>query len=239
MGANGFPRCKQIMVKQFETRTEASRAAAENIADRLARRLVAQGKASLVVSGGTTPVECFATLAGMPLNWANVHVVPSDERWVPPDHAESNERLIRDTLMSGEASAASLLPLYSASTDINERCARLNEELLRIPFPFAVSLLGMGEDGHFASLFPDAGNLEDGLEVDSRTLCLPVKTAASEHERVSLTLAALSRSDAIILLIFGDAKLAVLEEARRKENGLPVSRLLRQKRAPVKVFWAP
>jgi 6-phosphogluconolactonase len=227
------------MEKQFENRVEASRAAAEHIAERLMRRLAAQGKASLVVSGGTTPVDCFAALAGMPLDWANVHIVPSDERWVPPDHVDSNEKLVRDTLMTGEASAASLLPLYSASTDISEHCARLNEDLLQIPFPFAVSLLGMGEDGHFASLFPDAENLDEGLEVDSRTLCLPIQTTGSEHWRVSLTLAALSRSDEIILLIFGDAKLAVLEEARRQENGLPVSRLLRQKRAPVRVFWAP
>ena len=227
------------MEHQFDTRAEASRAAAEHIADRLNHRLAAQGKASLVVSGGTTPVECFMALSGMPLDWANVHVVPSDKRWVPPDHEDSNEQLVRDTLLTGEAGAASLLSLYSPSADINEHCAHLNEELRRIPFPFAVSLLGMGEDGHFASLFPDAANLENGLEVDSQTLCLTVRTAASEHERVSLTLAALSRSDEIILLIFGDTKLAVLEQARQKENGLPVSRLLRQKRAPVNVFWAP
>ena len=228
-----------MMQERFDTRSDASRAAAERIAEALTRRLDGQGRASLVVSGGTTPVECFAALAGMPLDWANVHVVPSDERWVPPDHADSNERLVRETLLAGEARAASVLPLYASDVDIENRCASLDEGLLRIPFPFAISLLGMGEDGHFASLFPDAENLEDGLQADSSTLCLPVRTTASEHERVSLTLAALSRSDEIILLIFGDPKLAVLEQARNKENGLPVSRLLRQKRAPVTVYWAP
>ena len=224
---------------KFKTRQDASNAAAGLIAAALHRRLNAQGKASLVASGGTTPVGCFEALAGTPLDWANVHVVPSDERWVRPDHPDSNEKLVRESLLTGEVSAATLLPMYAQDVGIEEQCAILNESLLRIPFPFAVSLLGMGEDGHFASLFPDADNLEDGLEADSRTLCLPIRTAASEHERVSLTLAALSRSDEIVLLIFGDAKLTVLEAAMKKENGLPVSRLLRQKRAPVHIYWAP
>jgi 6-phosphogluconolactonase len=100
-------------------------------------------------------------------------------------------------------------------------------------------LLGMGEDGHFASLFPDADNLQEGLDVDSPQLCIPVHTAASPHPRASLTLSALSRADEIILLIFGDAKRDVYEAASKSTNGSPVSHLLRQKRAPVHVYWAP
>jgi 6-phosphogluconolactonase len=97
----------------------------------------------------------------------------------------------------------------------------------------------MGEDGHFASLFPDAENLEQGLDTDGIQLCLPVNTAASPHPRISLTLAALSRSDAIVLLFFGAAKREVYEQAKADSNGYPVSRLLLQKRAPVHVYWAP
>lgn len=227
------------MEKLFDTRADASRAAASRIAELLTRRLDAQGEASLVASGGTTPVECFASLANAPLDWAQVHVVPSDERWVPPDHEDSNERLLRESLLRGAASDVTLLAMYAAGTDVAGRCESLNGELLRLPFPFAVSLLGMGEDGHFASLFADADNLEDGLQPDSQTLCLPVTTAASEHERISLTLAALSRSDEILLLMFGDTKFAVYEAAKHAASRLPVSRLLKQKRAPVVVYWAP
>ncbi len=97
----------------------------------------------------------------------------------------------------------------------------------------------MGEDGHFASLFPDAANLEEGLDVDSSELCIPVHTAASPHPRVSLTLSALSRSDEILLLLFGDRKREVYEAAKQTANGYPVFHLLRQKRAPVYVYWAP
>jgi 6-phosphogluconolactonase len=223
----------------FETREQASIAAAQRIGEALDRRLEGQGEASLVVSGGTSPAGVFAELAKTALPWSGVHVILSDERWVPPDHEDSNEKLVRETLLAGEARGATLLPVFRQGATIEERCSEINEELLLAPFPFACALLGMGEDGHFASLFPDAENLQEGLDVDSRQLCIPVQTAASPHPRVSLTLSALSRSDEIVLLIFGDAKRDVYEAARISTNGSPVSHLLRQKRAPVHVCWAP
>ena len=223
----------------FDSREQASDAAAERIAAALVRRLDAQGKASIVVSGGTSPAGVFAELAQTGLAWPGVHIVLSDERWVPPDHEDSNERLVRETLLKGAAHDAKLLPVYRQGATIEERCAEINEELRQAPFPFACALLGMGEDGHFASLFPDAENLREGLDVDSRQLCIPVRTAASPHPRVSLTLSALSRSDEIVLLFFGNAKRDVYEAARTSTNGTPVSHLLRQKRAPVHVYWAP
>jgi 6-phosphogluconolactonase len=222
----------------FETREEAAIAAARRIGEALLRRLDGQGEASLVVSGGTSPAGVFAELAKTTLPWSDVHVILSDERWVPPEHEDSNEKLVRETLLVGEAQDASLLPVYRPDVTIQERCSEISEELLQAPFPFACALLGMGEDGHFASLFPDAENLQEGLDVDSRQLCVPVQTAASPYPRVSLTLSALSRSDEIVLLIFGDAKRDVYETAKTSTNGNPVSHLLRQKRAPVHVYWA-
>ncbi len=223
----------------FDSREAAAIAAAERIAEALGRRLDAQGEASVVVSGGTSPAGVFAELARTPLAWPDVHVILSDERWVPADHEDSNEKLVRETLLSGEAQAAKLLPVYRPGVTIEDRCSELNDELRQAPFPFACALLGMGEDGHFASLFPDADNLEEGLDVDSSELCIPVNTAASRHPRVSLTLSALSRSDEILLLMFGDRKREVYETTKQAANGHPVSHLLRQKRAPVHVYWAP
>ena len=100
-------------------------------------------------------------------------------------------------------------------------------------------MLGMGADGHFASLFPDADNLATGLDVDAPVACIPVRTEASPYDRISLTLSALSRSDEVVLLFFGDDKREVYERAKDVGNGYPVSRLLVQKRAPVHVYWAP
>ncbi len=229
----------EIKIEEFESRDAASRAAAECIASALERRLELQGQASVVVSGGTTPVDCFGYLSVNELDWPNVHIVPSDERWVPPEHGDSNEHMIRSTLMTADAASAELQSLYAGDVDIEDRCTALDAEILERPFPFACALLGMGEDGHFASLFPDADTLEDGLAVDTNRLSIAVNTAASPHPRISLTLAALSRSDEIVLLIFGDKKLDVLQRAYDVGNGFPVSRLLTQKRAPVTVYWAP
>ena len=223
----------------FETREEASIAAAERIRDAIAHRLELQKAATLVVSGGTTPARCFEELAHLDIEWGRVNVVASDDRWVPADHDDSNEALIRRSLLINGASMAGLLPFFKADTPIEVRCEELDKEIRFIPFPFACSLLGMGADGHFASLFPDADNLQEGLNLESQKLCLPVHTEASPYARVSLTLAALSRSDEIVLLFFGDEKRKVFEKAMAGNARYPVTRLLRQKRAPVHTYWAP
>ncbi len=223
----------------FDTRDAASAAAAAQIAESLSRRLERQGAASLVVSGGRTPTTCFATLARTPIDWGHVHLILSDERWVPPTDKDSNEKLVREHLLTESAKAASLVPIYAADETPAERCASLHEKLLGLPFPFACALLGMGTDGHFASLFPDAKNLLEGLDPDGEKLWLPVETGASPHRRVSLTLAALSRSDDIVLLMFGDDKMRTYTAAKTTDSPLPVARLLRQKRAMLRVYWAP
>ena len=222
---------------RFATRQAASEAAADRIAELLKNRLAHHPLASAVVCGGTTPAGCFEALSQYPLDWDRVRFSLSDERWVPSDHEDSNEKLIRDSLLVGKAAVAELAPVYVADASREERCEELQDPLPVLPFSF--SLIGMGADGHFASLFPDAENLDVGLAADSGRLYVPVDTAASEHPRVSMTLAGISRADEIVLLFFGDEKLEVYERAVEESNGYPVSRLLRQKRAPVRLFWAP
>ena len=227
------------MRESFADREAASIAAADRIEAALERRMGDESPATLVVSGGTTPARCFEHLATRALDWERVNVTLSDERWVPADDAHSNERMVRETLLTGPAGQAGFTSLYDAARTPAEFSDELETRLRRVPFPFACALLGMGEDGHFASLFPDADNLAQGLDPDGSRMTLPVETAASPHPRITMTLAALSRSDEIVLLIFGDAKLAVLDRAIAASNGDPVSHLLRQKRAPVHVIWAP
>ena len=221
----------------FETRQEASTAAAKRIAELLKKRLDNNDEASLVVSGGTSPGQCFAALAATDLEWQRVQVALSDERWVSPEHDDSNEKLVRESLLVDAASAATLLPVYAEGVSPEERCDELQDPLPVLPF--ACSLIGIGADGHFASLFPDADNLDQAMDVEAARLYMPVVTAASPYVRISMTLAAISRSDEVVLLFFGDDKLAVYKKAKAMSNGYPLSRLLRQKRAPVRLFWAP
>lgn len=223
----------------FDSREAASLAAADYIVTCLKRRLDQQRRASMIITGGSSPGRCYEALAGVELDWDRVDLVLSDERWVPADHADSNERQAREALTVGNATSAKLVPMYADDLSIDERVDELNGQLKLLPVPFSVALLGMGEDGHFASLFPDASNLDDGLDVDNPDFCMAVNTKASPHPRLSLTLSAISRSDAIVLLIFGDAKKNVLEKAKAGDVSYPVTRLLRQKQAPVHVYWAP
>ena len=225
------------MIDQFETREAAAEASADLLAAALRRRLGAGDEASLVVAGGSTPGPALRALGSRQLSWERVHVMPSDERWVSDEHEDSNAAMIRDTLLAA-APDTRLTSLYAEDAQVDDHVDVLDAELRLLPFPFAAALLGMGEDGHFASLFPDADNLETGLDVDAGRIALAVRTAASPHPRISLTLAALSRSDLIVLLIFGAAKLNVVNAALEQPERYPVGALLRQKRAPVRIVWA-
>lgn len=225
----------------YSQREMASAIAAERIASALRRRLAAGGEAVLVCSGGTTPGRCYDVLSAARLEWSRVRVTLSDERWVSAGDAASNERLVRDRLLRGEAREADFVPLYREGMPPEQGCKALtaDADAGRLPRPFACSLLGMGEDGHFASLFPDSAALAAGLDPAGDSLCLPVVTAASELPRVTLTLAPLAESEEIVLLIFGEKKWAVYERARDGDTRLPVAALLASASTPVRVVWAP
>ena len=225
----------------FESRAAASRAAAGLLAgwldDALGRG--PQAGASLVVSGGSTPGPCFAQLSTKPLDWSRVTVVPSDERWVPAGDPASNEGLIRNQLLRNKAGRAQLLPFYRDGVEAGEAPGIIEQDLSAVPLPFSATLLGMGEDGHFASLFPDFAGLPEALDPDSAASCVMVQTAGSPHLRISLTLAALLDSKAIVLLMFGEAKRRVIEAADQGDSSYPVEALLRHAGNPLSIMWAP
>ena len=221
----------------FDSRDQASAAVADRIASLVEARLAINDHATIVVSGGSTPGHSFSVLSEKPLDWQNVQVALSDERWVPPDHDDSNEKLVRDSLLINLAMAGEVLSIYDAQTTVAERCDTLQHAMPE--HGFACSMVGMGADGHFASLFPDADSLEVGLDPDGGAFYLPASTAASSRPRVTTTLGAMLQSDEIILLFFGTEKFDIYEQARSSTSGLPVAHLLAQKRTPVHVYWAP
>lgn len=222
---------------RFESRDAASAAAAARIAGFINARLDRDDKATFVVSGGTTPGKCFDYLSGYSLEWDKVQIALSDERWVPADHEDSNERLVREALLKNEASSADLLSLYQDDLSVDERCDALQSHLPENGF--ACSMVGMGVDGHFASLFPDSNSLEVDLNLDNRRFYTPIRTSASPHPRVSMTLGALLDSDEILLLFFGEEKLAVYENAHTVDKTYPITALLEQQKTPVSLYWAP
>ncbi len=223
----------------FKNPASASQAVAAHIATAIEKRLATAANAALVVSGGSTPLACYQQLADTALPWDRVHVLPSDERCVPLGHAASNETMIRQSLLQNRASGASFVSMYDGQAAPSDACESLRQKLETLPLPFAAVLLGMGTDGHFASLFPDRASPQEGLDPDGKEWCLLVETAASPHARISLSLSTLLRSEEILLLFFGEAKRQVFATARQGDRRYPVSQLLCQQRIPVRVFWAP
>ena len=229
----------RLVFKEFPDRESASIAAAELIAQTLEESLAGGSDASLVVSGGSTPKQCFNALSLAELDWSRVHIVPSDERWVDPGDENSNERLIRGQLMQGPAAAAQLLTFFRTGIDPSDAPGVIGPELRDLVRPFGCALLGMGEDGHFASLFPDFDGLSVALEPTGTEQCTMVTTSGSPFLRISLTLSALLDTSLLVLLFFGEAKRHVFQQAAAGEGNYPVEALFTQDDVPVTVIWAP
>lgn len=226
-------------IHEFESRSDAAIAAGKRIINALHRRLETHDSAAVVVSGGTTPAPVYDYMAHKELDWHRVHVLLSDERWVPADHADSNEKMLRDALEKSRASYAQITSYFDAQDSLEDRCGQLDKELAGLPLPFTSVLLGMGDDGHFASLFPDDDELKAALDLQSPRNFVPVDTGSSPHRRISMTLPALLRCEEVLLLISGAEKRSVLEQAADPGSELPIAALLRQMRVPVDLFWAP
>jgi 6-phosphogluconolactonase len=221
----------------FANRDALSDAACRRIADALS----APAARSLVVTGGASPGPIYDRLSRLDLGWERITVTLSDDRWVDPSSALSNDRLVRERLLVGPAAKAAFLPLKAGGASPDEDAAAAEGAVAALA-PFAAVLLGMGEDGHIASLFPGAPGLADALDPDGSRLCVGVAMSGLEPyvPRISLTVRALTAAGQVFLLITGEAKRAIVERALSEAAyGPPVAAILRQDRAPVAILWAP
>ncbi len=223
-------------IEAYGTAEEAAMAAAEAIADWLHAGLSENDRASFVGTGGSSPGPVYDLLATLPLPWEQISVTLSDERWVPPTAPDSNARQLRERLLTGEAASARFIPLWSDAPTA-EDAAEAAEMALEDLFPADVILLGMGEDGHIASLFPGSPVLEEGLDPFGGSLVIAVPTGdpGPTVERISLTLYALKQSFLTVVLIRGEAKRRIIKE----RDGLPIHALFRASDMPVRVIWSP
>ncbi len=213
------------------------------VAQRLREGLATRGRALLVVSGGSTPMPFFKALSGMALDWPHVCVTLADERWLPPDHADSNERLVRQGLLQGLAAQARFLPLFNGAASPEAAQRVLDEALAGLPWPADVVVLGMGGDGHTASLFPHAPELADALAEGEGPRCLPVAVPAAPNvpvPRLSLTRRALLDAHHLVIHVTGASKLALIEQAMLDGpvGSWPIRLALHQSQVPCEVFHA-
>jgi 6-phosphogluconolactonase len=194
-------------------------AMAETAADEceavLREALALRGRASMVATGGSTPGPLYDRLSRTALDWSKISVTLSDERCVPPDHPDSNERMVRARLLKGPAAAARFLPL-KGDGEPDKDAAAASAALALLPRPFDLVVLGMGDDGHIASLFPGSPVLARALDETDQDLVIDVPPGngrAPAQPRLSLTLQALKSAGRVILLFSGRRKFDVLEAA--------------------------
>jgi 6-phosphogluconolactonase len=214
---------------------------AMQIAANLNEALGARGLASLVVSGGRSPVRLFEILRTQPLDWGRVSLALADERWVRPEDAASNERLVRDVLLKDQAASARFHGLKNGAPTPDLGAVSAWETFARVPRPFDAMILGMGDDGHTASLFPGSPNLPSALNASAAAGCVGMRSPVPPHPRLSLNLTALLDSRRIVVLITGESKLRTLTAACAPGpvEDMPVRAVLRQTRTPVDVMWSP
>jgi 6-phosphogluconolactonase len=220
-----------------------SAALAQAIAAELRAAIAARGRATLAVSGGRSPIALFERLREQALDWSRVTVLLVDERCVPHDHVDSNTALVRQHLLQSEAAVASFATVFdTVAPDLNESAlhdlvAAANQRLGAIPLPLDVVVLGMGEDGHTASLFPAAQGLDHALT--SAGPMAGVRPATAPHARLTLTLPVLHAARHLHLALAGNAKRMVYQEAAKASNpALPISLLLNHPACTVQVWIA-
>src|SRR5690606_23224753 len=223
------------MWHEFSSTQPCVEALAKEIAQSIDSRLNDTGVCTLAVSGGRSPIPLFEALSSTDLDWARVHVRLVDERYVAPEHPDSNEALVRQYLLKGQAAQAPFQGLYAAGATVGQAVTMANTHAR----PVDIAILGMGDDGHTASLFPKAQQLDAALAPDA-PYYVHVTPPDAPHERISMSLAALKACSRRLLYIAGTEKRAILSDAEKQvDKNLPISLLVAQPGVSVDVYWHP
>ncbi|SEQ75896.1 6-phosphogluconolactonase [Sphingobium sp. YR768] len=222
----------------FATGADAAADIATRIAAILSDAIAARGVASIAVSGGRSPRPVLEALSATDLDWSKVVVTLVDERWVSPDSGDSNERLVRETLLQGAAASARFVPMKNDAADAYAGQPAVEAAFAALPWPLDIVLLGMGDDGHTASLFPEGAELAEGLA--SKALTIAATPPVAPHQRMSLTAHGVLQSRFLFLQISGAGKKAVYDRALAggAVEELPIRLALLQDDVPVEVWIA-
>lgn len=212
-------------------------ALADRVAEALNYAIATHGRASLVVSGGRSPIAFLEALSTRQLEWARVQVSLADERWVDVNDPDSNEGLVRRHLLQNAAVDAQLLGLYQSAETLAQAVELASQRLGGLTQPIDVLVLGMGNDGHTASLFPNSPLLAHGLANDGTARCLPMLAPTPPEQRISLTYPLLASARVQCLAIQGSAKLETLRQAMQLDPmQMPIRAFLH---SPLEIYWCP
>lgn len=224
---------------EFASTAELNTAFAQRIITLLQKGIEDTGRASLLVSGGRTPAALFQLLSEQELDWSKVDVSLVDERWVSESDDASNTKMVKANLLQNHAAAANFVGLVTAAENAADAVSECTANLANIKQPFDVTILGMGEDGHTASLFPCSEQIHAGLDRSLAARYIAVQPTTAPHQRMSLTLDAILTSQNIFLHLTGASKKDVLAQALAGDDPLqmPIRAVLQN--ADVELMWAP
>jgi len=221
-------------------RTDCDIALAERITSLLSFEIEMVGYASLLLSGGSTPKNLFHLLSIADIDWSLVRVSMVDERFVASNHPDRNEKMLKELFLQNKASVAKTISLVQNETDFEVSVKQANVASIRIIRPITCVVLGLGADGHTASLFPNAANLKALMDLNPTypdiSGCVPPN---APHRRVTFTRKAILNSRHLLLHFYGAEKMAVLNQAKETNDMLryPIAGFLNQQ-TPLEVFWA-
>lgn len=225
--------------RDFDSREALAEALAGTVAARLRKAIAARRGATLAVSGGTTPALFFEQLSREDLDWEAVDITLIDERFVPETSPRSNASLVNKKLLQNRAAAAQFRPLYRPDVQLEKAAQLADDDWDAGDDNLDVAVLGMGSDGHTASFFPDAENLEALLEPGRRVHVDVVHAESAGEPRLTMTLAAIAHAGLIVLHVEGVEKQETLEKALSPGSTLPIRRVIDATHTPVEIFWAP
>lgn len=226
---------------EFADRSTFTKALTHDIASSLTADTTTQAQVLFGVSGGSTPLPVYQALSKQHLPWSKIKMLLVDERFVPLDHADSNEKNIREAFADANIPPTQIQGLYWPTSDIAIAAEKADRSLAAMNQILDVVLLGMGEDGHFASLFPTAAQFDAAIANNGARYILPIAPmpAHAAHARLTMSLAYIARAKHIILAITGAKKREVLEQAiaDADEYALPIAALFNTN-AKIDIYWS-
>ena len=229
----------------LDDREAASALAAELASLHLSRAIAKDGRASFMVSGGSSPARMLSLLSQDALDWARVTVGLVDERWVTPDNPGSNEKGVREKLLKGPAAAAQFIPMKTDAAEpasaVEDRAAAYSPHLA----PISCILLGIGPDAHTASWYPGSIGLDQAMYPEDGAVIAAIDAGNTPvsgefHQRMTLTAGPICNAASAILLMFGEDKRSALEQSLKGDEMLfPVRRAIEGLGSRLSIIWAP
>lgn len=229
----------------FRTRTELFNDLSEDIRLSLTQWSDTHEPCFLILPGGNTPRPLYEKLADISLPWSKIRMTLSDERWLERSETNSNEYQLRAHLLDKFDRAVNFISWKNDHASVADALATLTQEFSSLKPKYCYAILGMGDDGHFASLFPKCQTSQRALngEIQSQVV-IETEAPKPPHKRLSFEFSHICQWQKVVILITGEAKKRLIQQCQNSRPtdpyyNLPISHLIRQSAHPVNIYWSP